>query len=90
MLTGALGNVQVADLKLEGGNGQERAVQEIALAIQIETWSIGANVRHLNSALARDLRENTGTVPDFLDAMRRHRLIAAIETAGLTGVAQAL
>jgi len=46
------------------------------------------NVQRLYAAVARDLREGTHTTPDFEDALRIHRLIAAIETAAATGQEQ--
>jgi len=40
------------------------------------------------AALARDIRDGTHVVPDFALALRRHRLLAAIEEAARTGVTQ--
>jgi hypothetical protein len=38
--------------------------------------------------LAGDLRGGTRTVPSFEDAVTRHRMLAAIETAASTGTRQ--
>jgi predicted dehydrogenase len=43
------------------------------------------NVGRAYAAFARDLEEGTRSVPDFADAVRRHEVIAAIETAAASG-----
>ena len=48
----------------------------------------GANTLRQYAALARDLRDDTRTVPDFAYALTRHRLLAAIEKAVSSGVRQ--
>jgi predicted dehydrogenase len=87
VLTSPAGNLQVADLTLEGAREHETAVRTIDVPAAV---GIAANVGHLYSALARDIRENTNIVPGFAHAARRHRLIAAIEAAASSGVAQRL
>lgn len=91
-LTSAVGNLQVADLKLEGGCDAETSVRAMDLPAPDSNIpdGIAANVGRLYAALARDIREGTNVVPDFAHAARRHRLIAAIETAARTGAAQTL
>ena len=51
---------------------------------------LGANTLHQYAAFARDLRENTRTVPDFAYALTRHQLLASIEKATRSGVRQEL
>jgi predicted dehydrogenase len=46
------------------------------------------NVALMYSRLAKDLREDTWTVPSFEDAVNRHRMLAAIDTAANTGTRQ--
>lgn len=48
------------------------------------------NVAALYAQFAQDRRDGTRIAPDFADALRRHRLIDAIERAGATGVRQSL
>ena len=43
------------------------------------------NVGRAYAAFAADIDDGTHTVPDFTDAVRRHELIAAIETAAASG-----
>jgi predicted dehydrogenase len=94
VLTSAWGNLQVADLTLEAGHGQEPAVEKVAIpaeyseAIPEGLAGPPRNVAALYTHLARDLREGTHTVPDFAYALARHRLIDAIERASATGSAQ--
>lgn len=86
VITSQLGNVQVAPLKLEGGREGEDRVRQIE--VTEAQGGIGANVRSLYDALAGDIRENSQMTPDFRHALRRHRLLAALEKANETGVAQ--
>jgi predicted dehydrogenase len=50
--------------------------------------SPASNVAEMYSRLAADLREGTWTVPDFNDAVVRHRMLAAIEESARTGTRQ--
>lgn len=94
VLNAANGNFQVADLKLEGGRGDQTALAPIELPPAFVNASgglsgdFGANMLREYAALARDLREGTRVVPDFAYAVRRHKLLAAIEEAARTGVRQ--
>jgi predicted dehydrogenase len=88
VLTAPNGNVQVADLKLEGGRGAEKTVSEIAIPPHysdlIANVPAGppSNVGQIYAHLARDIREGTHTVPDFAHALEHHRLLDAIQTQG--------
>lgn len=44
------------------------------------------NVRRLYAALARDLRDGTSFAPTFDDAVKVHRVLAAIEQSAVTGL----
>jgi len=96
VLTAANGNFQVADVKLEGGRGEQTKVAPIDLAPIVAaspgglSVDFGANTLRQYAAFARDLREGTRTVPDFAYALSRHKLLAAIENAARTGVRQEL
>ena len=45
----------------------------------------GTNVAQAYSRFARDYREGTDLCPTFEDAVTRHRMLNAIETAAATG-----
>jgi predicted dehydrogenase len=55
----------------------------------IPAGSPANNVALMYARLANDLREDTRTVPNFEDAVTRHRMLAAIESAANTGSQQA-
>lgn len=94
VLTSANGNLQVADLKIEGGRSDQASVGPIQLPSVFASapgglsGELGANVLREYAALARDIREGTQVVPDFDYALRRHRLLAGIEEAARTGAMQ--
>lgn len=96
VITAALGNLQIADLKLEGGAGDEEGVSPIPLPGFYDSepggvsGEIGANVLRSYAHFAKDLRNGTNTMPDFEYGVRRHRLLAAIEEASRSGVTQAV
>lgn len=94
VITSAIGNLQVADLKLEGGRGADARVASLPFPPEYANAPGGlsgemhANVLRTYAQLAQDIREDTHTVPDFAYAVQRHRLMAAIEDASRSGVAQ--
>jgi predicted dehydrogenase len=96
VLTAANGNLQVADLELRGGRGAQTAVAPLELPEHLAhspgglAGGPGANTLREYAALARDLREGTHRVPDFDDAVRQHRLLAAIQEAARSGLTQRL
>jgi hypothetical protein len=49
-----------------------------------------AGARRIRVGIARDYREGTRFCPTFDDAVTRHRLLNAIETASATGQRQML
>jgi predicted dehydrogenase len=96
ILTASFGQVQVADLKLEGGRGEDTMVSEMAipssyyeLAKNVPAGS-ASNTGRLYAQFAKDIREGTNLTPDFVHALSRHRLLNAIETSSRTGMAQKL
>ncbi|MFC7710605.1 Gfo/Idh/MocA family protein [Micromonospora lupini] len=97
VLTSAWGNMQVAQLTLAGGRGADTAAATIDVPASysdgIATGLVATpaqGVAGLYAQLARDLADGTRTVPDFAHALRRHRLIDAVERASATGVAQSV
>ncbi|MBF9131227.1 Gfo/Idh/MocA family oxidoreductase [Plantactinospora sp. S1510] len=97
VLTAPWGNMQVAQLTLAGGRGTDAAVTPLTVPpsysedVPAELARTPAEgVAQLYAALARDLAEDTRTVPDFALALARHRLIDAVERSSASGVAQSL
>lgn len=86
LLTAENGNIQVADLKLQGRRGADRRMFDCAHAplLPPEAWGMGANVRRLYAALAADLQRGTGEAPDFAHALRLHRQLDRILDDGLS------
>jgi predicted dehydrogenase len=91
IVTADNGNFQVADLSLEGAWGEAAdfvpvpPMEPVAVPADV---GFGANVFRAYGAIAHDLRAGARTVPDFYHAVRRHRLLAAIERAMATGQSQ--
>ena len=90
---GINGNIQVADLKLEGGHGTDTGVSEIHVpdtylaGVPRELTGPPRNVALLYAHLAEDLSTGGTTVPGFEHALERHRQLAAIRHAARTGSA---
>lgn len=93
---GINGNMQVADLRLEGGRAGDTAVADITIpdrcfgAVPRTLTGPPHNVAQTYALLAKDLRDATSTVPGFNHALDRHRLLDAIERAARTGSTQTL
>lgn len=94
VFTADIGIVQVADLKLEGGRNGDVAVREIPIPPRYHSLAPDLpegrprNVGYLYAQFAKDLREGTRLVPDFVEATKRHALHDAIQSAAETGVRQ--
>lgn len=90
---GVNGNIQVADLKLEGGRGADTDVSEIRVAdkysdgVPRELAGPARNVAFLYAHLAEDLRTGATTVPGFGRALERHRQLDSIRRSARTGTA---
>jgi predicted dehydrogenase len=93
---GVNGNLQAAELKLEGGRGDDTTVAEITVperyygAVPRTLTGPPHNVAQTYARLAADLRDGTHVVPGFAHALRRHRLLGKIQEASRTGSAQNL
>lgn len=94
VVTAAHGNLQTADLVLEGARGADSAVKrlEVPERYLLPGAPVGpaGNLAQLYAAVAEDIRTGATTVPGLGHAVRRHRLIEALETADRTGVRQLL
>jgi predicted dehydrogenase len=90
-LTAAGGQAQIYDLTLRGGKGAQNSLEVLAVPEQYR-WSTlqgpATNVAHAYARFARDYREGTHLCPTFDDAVTRHRMLDAIETAAATGQSQ--
>jgi predicted dehydrogenase len=88
-LTGIGGHAQLFDLALRGATGAEQSLQPMETPDQyrwgpaLSPWAY--NVGQAFVRLAADMREGTHQVPNFEDAVKRHRLLAAIEKAAASG-----
>lgn len=90
-LTAAGGQAQIFELTVRGGNGAQSALEVLPVPQQYR-WSPAqgpaTNVAQAYARFARDYREGTHLCPTFDDAVTRHRLLDAIETAAATGQRQ--
>ena len=84
---------QIYPLTVTGAHGRNEPTQLAAPAALIHKWPAltslegtpAYNVGRAYAAFAADIDNGTHTVPDFVDAVRRHQVIAAIESSASTG-----
>jgi predicted dehydrogenase len=94
-LTSDGGQPQIFDLELRGGRGAQSSLEILPVPEQYR-WSPpqppgpSTNVAQAYARFARDYREGTHFCPTFEDAVTRHRMLNAIETAAATGERQTL
>jgi predicted dehydrogenase len=94
-LTAAGGQPQIFELELGGGKGAQSSLEILPVPEQYR-WSPPqrpgptTNVAQAYARFARDYREGTHFCPTFEDAVTRHRVLDAIETAATTGQCQTL
>src|SRR5881296_2341847 len=92
-LTAAGGQAQIFELTVRGGRGAQSSLENLPAPEQYR-WSPpqgpGTNVAQAYAHFARDYREGTHLCPTFDDAVTRHRMLNAIETAAATGQRQTL
>jgi predicted dehydrogenase len=94
-LTSAGGQPQIFDLELRGARGAQFSLEILPVPEQYR-WSPpqvpgpSTNVAQAYARFARDYREGTHLCPTFEDAVTRHRMLDAIETAAATGQRQTL
>ncbi|HEY9216018.1 MAG TPA: Gfo/Idh/MocA family oxidoreductase [Ancylobacter sp.] len=88
-VTGPSGHAQMVPLSLEGARGDERELRPLEVPASYRSgWPddvIPGNVARVYARMAADLRDGTRTAPSFDDAVRLHRLIAAVEAAAGSG-----
>src|SRR3954453_18937557 len=84
---------QIFPLTVAGARGSDQLTELAVPSASTQRWPVLAslegrpafNVGRAYAAFAEDLDDGTHTVPDFADAVRRHELIAAIETSAASG-----
>jgi predicted dehydrogenase len=94
-LTATGGQAQIWEMEVRGGNRKQSSLEILPVPEQYR-WSPpqgpgpSTNVAQAYARLARDYREGTHLCPTFEDAVTRHRMLNAIETAAATGQRQML
>jgi len=94
-LTAAGGQAQIFDMELRGATGAQSSLEHLPVPEHYR-WSPpqppgpSTNVAQAYAHFARDYREGTHLCPTFQDALTRHRMLNAIETAAATGQRQTL
>jgi predicted dehydrogenase len=83
--------VQYAQIRLQGGQGEDQELQELYIPNRL-TWVSGDvpkgppfNVSQMYQRLGEAIRENQNVQPDFDLAVKRHRLLDAIQRASDQG-----
>lgn len=94
-LTADGGHAQMFELTLRGGKGAQSSLE--ILPVPEQYWwtpqqdsGFSINVAQAYARFAQDYREGTHFCSTFDDAVTRHRLLDAIETAAVTGQRQIL
>jgi predicted dehydrogenase len=92
-LTATGGQAQIWELDVRGGTGAQSSLELRPVPEQYR-WAPpqgpGSNVAQAYARFAHDYREGTHFCPTFEDAVTRHRMLNAIETAAATGQRQTL
>jgi predicted dehydrogenase len=93
LLTAAGGQAQIFEMDVRGGKGAQSSLEVLPIP-QHYWWSppqgASTNVAQAYARFARDYREGTHFCPTFDDALKRHRMLDAIERAAVTGQRQTL
>lgn len=89
VVTADAGHAQMFPLTIHGARGEEPSLSHLAVPESYK-WTPGAdgfaeNVAQAFALLAGDLRDGTSNCPTFDDAVRRHRLLDAVERAAASG-----
>src|SRR5881296_3121036 len=87
-LTAAGGQAQIFEMTVRGGRGTHSSLEVLPAPEQyrwVPPQGVATNVAQAYARFARDYREGTHFCPTFDDAVTRHRMLDAIETAAATG-----
>jgi len=85
------GQAQIFELTVRGGKGAQSSLEVLPVPQQYRSSPLqgpATNVAQAYARFARDYREGTHLCPTFDDAVTRHRMLDAIETAAATGQRQ--
>jgi predicted dehydrogenase len=92
-LSAAGGQAQIFEMTVRGGKGGQSSLEALPVPEKYR-WSPpqgpSTNVAQAYARFARDYREGTHFCPAFDDAVTRHRMLDAIDTAAATGQRQTL
>jgi predicted dehydrogenase len=94
-LTATGGQAQIWEMDVRGGTGVQPSLELLPVPEEYQ-WAPpqvpgpSTNVAQAYAHFARDYREGTHLCPTFEDAVTRHRMLNAIETAATTGQGQRL
>jgi predicted dehydrogenase len=94
-LTAEGGQAQIFEMTVRGGKGAQSSLEVLPVP-ELYRWSPpqvpgpSTNVAQAYARFARDYREGTHFCATFDDAVTRHRMLEAIETAAATGMRQTL
>src|SRR6184192_2610663 len=87
------GQIQIWEMDVRGAKGAQSSLELLPVPEQyrwVPQQGPGTNVAQAYALFARDYREGTHYCPTFEDAVTRHRMLNAIETAAATGRRQTL
>jgi predicted dehydrogenase len=87
------GQAQIFDLTVRGGKGTQSSLEILPVPQEYRLSALrgpALNVAQAYARFARDYHEGTEVCPTFDEAVTRHRMINAIETAATTGQRQTL
>jgi predicted dehydrogenase len=93
VIEGDIGHLQFGQVSLQGTTGDAQALAPLPIPAQYTTTPgspdhISYPVAQLYQGILSDLQEGTHLVPTFADAVRRHRMLEAIESAAKSGTQQ--
>jgi predicted dehydrogenase len=92
-LTASGGQVQIFEMTVRGGKGAQSSLEVLPLPPRYRSSPLqgpGTNVAQAYARFALDYREGTHLCATFDDAVTRHRMLDAIETAAAGGQRQRL
>jgi predicted dehydrogenase len=93
VITANNGHLQMAEVTIKGASGDDKTLVELpvpAKYIEFEGSALLPSyaISHAYSHVLSDIRNGTHLVPNFTDAVLRHRMLEAIEKAAETGQRQ--
>ena len=88
-VSGEGGHLQIVDLRVEGASRGDATIKPLPVPESYFGTALregtALNVAEFYLRLEQDLRNGTTTCPTFEDAVRRHRMIEAVETSAAEG-----